>query len=145
MVARTYIPYAPYIMKLIKENLIEQTFDDSDCVEHKVKVPYVKTVKTTQPIASDSFMADARASGDAPAGSYPRRKSHAASTIREVKKLTSRKHAFCSELTLAFVPVRPRTGTNGRHSSWFECPGPRKPLVPVRTKLLVPVRGWNRD
>ena len=88
MVSRTSIPYAPYIMKLIKDTLPTVDFSDYECEEHKMKKLYVKTVKDTpMPAATDSFMGDARASGAAHGRHAPTKKTRAPSISKEVKKL----------------------------------------------------------
>ena len=61
------IPYAPYIMLLIKNALGGDDFDDH-CDEHKPKRLYVKKKVVTPTHAPssrpcESFMRDARASG----------------------------------------------------------------------------------
>ena len=70
MVSGTSIPYAPYIMMLIKHTMNEWDFPLSRCTPHEMKYPYVKK-KVPKPIPSYSeveqsqgtFMADARRSG----------------------------------------------------------------------------------
>jgi hypothetical protein len=61
MVSGHSIPYAPYIMMLLKETLGDDYFSDVVCIDHKKKRPYVK--KRTPAPSGDTFMADARASG----------------------------------------------------------------------------------
>jgi hypothetical protein len=72
------IPYAPYIMMLIKHVVGEEYFDADDCTVHKLKTPYVKKRTTTTAPTADTFMADARGSGAMPRG---------ASIGKEIKKL----------------------------------------------------------
>ena len=67
MIGRTTIPYAPYIMLLIKKDLPDEDLSDDDCEDHKVKKPYVKKFVVAPPAPSattdpapSSFMADAR-------------------------------------------------------------------------------------
>ena len=82
MTNRGTLPYAPYIMILIKERL-EPDDLSNDCTEiHKVKKPYkLKSKGKTAPAAS-GFMQDARATGGratrTPTVSLP----------REIKKLS---------------------------------------------------------
>ena len=91
MVSRTSIPYAPYIMRLIKMTLKNDDFSDNLQI-HKMKRPYVKNVEDNpRPATRGSFMADARASGDAPA-----RKPRASSTMRESRSCLGLKRIFCS-------------------------------------------------
>ena len=80
MVSRTSIPYAPYIMMLIKGTLQNQVFDDADCEAHLIKRPYVTKAKAAP---RDSFMADARSSGRS-----QERRTRAPSIGKEVKKLS---------------------------------------------------------
>ena len=66
MVTGNSIPYAPYIMMLIKHTLNTWNFPEEDCNEHLMKYPYVKKrvpapVQPSEP--SDTFMADARGRG----------------------------------------------------------------------------------
>ena len=96
MVSRTSIPYAPYIMRLIKMTLKNDDFSDNLLI-HKMKRPYVKNVEDNpRPATRGSFMADARASGDAPA-----RKPRASSTLREVRKLSwVEKNILCMKVDI---------------------------------------------
>jgi hypothetical protein len=57
------MPYAPYIMLLIKHALGDYDIHD-DCVEHLVKKMYVKKKRSTAPSAAypSTFMADVRSS-----------------------------------------------------------------------------------
>jgi hypothetical protein len=60
--SRNTIPYAPYIMVLIKNTLQDQDFSD-DCVEHKLRKTYVKRKKLVTALAyPDTFMREARTS-----------------------------------------------------------------------------------
>jgi hypothetical protein len=81
MVSGTSIPYAPYIMMLIKHTLSNQHFSDEDCTEHLMKRPYVKKRTPTPAVSSDSFMADARGSG------AHAKKPRVPSIAKEVKQL----------------------------------------------------------
>ena len=82
MVGRQSIPYAPYIMLLIKSTLPNEDFE-VDCEEHKLKMLYVKKkVVSPAPPTTDSFMRDARASG-----STHRMNTGAPSIAPEIKKL----------------------------------------------------------
>ena len=83
MVSRTSIPYAPYVMMLIKDTLRDDPNLSDDCEEHKVKKPYVKRTKPAPYGAddTDSFMRDARASGST-------RRAAAPPMMSEIKKLT---------------------------------------------------------
>ena len=82
-VNRRTIPYAPFIMMLIKATM-QQDFNFLCTEKHKVKKPYVKKTKTgLSSYSSDSFMGDARAAG------APRVSQSAPSAMaREVKKLS---------------------------------------------------------
>jgi hypothetical protein len=79
MVSGHSIPYAPYIMLLLKNTLGDEYFSDADCIDHKKKKPYVK--KRTPAPSGGTFMADARASGTH--ASMPR----VPSIAKEVKQL----------------------------------------------------------
>jgi hypothetical protein len=62
MINKGSLPYAPFIMRLIKDKLQDHDFSGG-CVEHKVKRLYVKKVKPEDaPVAPGSFMGDARSS-----------------------------------------------------------------------------------
>jgi hypothetical protein len=63
IIQRNTLPYAPYIMLLIKHSLREYDLSD-DCVEHSVKKNYIKKKKPSAPSTSypSTFMADARSS-----------------------------------------------------------------------------------
>jgi hypothetical protein len=84
IIQRNTLPYAPYIMLLIKHALGDYDLSD-DCVEHLVKKMYVKKKKTPAPSTAypSTFMADARSSASA-------REQRAVATAmsREVKKLS---------------------------------------------------------
>jgi hypothetical protein len=84
IIHRNTLPYAPYIMLLIKHSLQEYDLSD-DCVEHPVKKMYVKKKKTPAPSTAypSTFMADARSSAST-------RDQRAAATAmsREAKKLS---------------------------------------------------------
>jgi hypothetical protein len=84
IIQRNTLPYAPYIMLLIKHSLGEYDLSD-DCVDHQVKKIYVKKKKTHAPSTAypRTFMADARSSA-------PTRAPRATATAmsREVKKLS---------------------------------------------------------
>jgi hypothetical protein len=57
------VPYAPYIMLLIKHTLPYFDLSGDDCETHTVKNPYVKRNKSATPSAyPDTFMANARTS-----------------------------------------------------------------------------------
>jgi hypothetical protein len=62
LVSRLSIPYAPYIMMLLKDKVGTEFFDSSECVAHKIKAPYVKKRAAPSLPTRDTFMADARAS-----------------------------------------------------------------------------------
>jgi hypothetical protein len=82
IIQRNTVPYAPYIMLLIKHALGEYDLSD-DCVDYQVKKMYVKK-KTPAPSTAypSTFMADARSSAST-------REQRAAATAmsREVRKL----------------------------------------------------------
>jgi hypothetical protein len=59
MVNKSTIPYAPYIMLLIKDTLEDEDFSQG-CVPHKVKRPYIK--KKNLVAETGGFMRDAHAS-----------------------------------------------------------------------------------
>jgi hypothetical protein len=84
IIQRNIVPYAPYIMLLIKHALGEYDLSD-DCVDHQVKKMYVKKKKTPAPSTAypSTFMADARSSAST-------REQRAAATAmsREVRKLS---------------------------------------------------------
>jgi hypothetical protein len=63
IIQRNTLPYAPYIMLLIKHSLGDYDLSD-DCVDHLVKKMYVKKKKTLAPSTAypNTFMADARSS-----------------------------------------------------------------------------------
>jgi hypothetical protein len=84
IIQRNTVPYAPYIMLLIKHALGDYDIHD-DCVEHLVKKMYVKRKATSAPSAAypGTFMADARTSATA---RYQRTAASAMS--REVRKLS---------------------------------------------------------
>lgn len=98
MISRGSLPYAPYIMMLIKDTVEEDGLSD-DCEEHKVKKPYVisKRSKNAAPVSdnTDSFMRDARA------GSTRSRKPAAPSVAREVKKLNwFQRNVLCMKIDI---------------------------------------------
>lgn len=63
MIGGITIPYAPYIMLLIKKTLPDQDLSDDDCEDHKFKTIYEKKfVVTPSAPPSGSFMGDARKS-----------------------------------------------------------------------------------
>jgi hypothetical protein len=84
IIQRNIVPYAPYIMLLIKHALGEYDLSD-DYVDHQVKNMYVKKKKTLAPSTAypSTFMDDARSSAST-------REQRAAATAmsREVKKLS---------------------------------------------------------
>jgi hypothetical protein len=62
MINKGSLPYAPFIMRLIKDKLKDDDFSGG-CVERKVKRLYVKKVKSEDVlVALGSFMGDARSS-----------------------------------------------------------------------------------
>jgi hypothetical protein len=65
MVSKGSLPYAPFIMRLIKDTCKDHDFSEQ-CVSHKVKRLYVKQSKPAPapvgPVGPDSFMRDARSS-----------------------------------------------------------------------------------
>ena len=89
MLARGTVPYAPYIMLLIKDALPDIDFSDDCDVKHKEKKPYkIKANETEVPYPAPSstggFMRDARTSG-------PRSRTKKTSTPnigKEIKKLS---------------------------------------------------------
>jgi hypothetical protein len=78
------VPYAPYIMLLIKNALGDYDIHD-DSVEHQVKKMYVKRKKSTTPATAypSTFMADARSSA-----STRDQRAAASAMSREVRKLS---------------------------------------------------------
>jgi hypothetical protein len=84
IIQQNTLPYAPYIMLLIKHSLQEYDLSD-DCEEHSVKKHYIKKKKPSAPSTAypSTFMADARSSA-------PTRAQRAAASAmsREVKKLS---------------------------------------------------------
>ena len=86
MISRGTVPYAPYIMLLIKNTVTSSDLSDSCDMEHKVKKPYklkakpAATFPTTS--ATSGFMRDARTGGGLS------RKDPTRSVGKEVKKLT---------------------------------------------------------
>jgi hypothetical protein len=84
IIQRNTVPYAPYIMLLIKHALGDYDIHD-DCVEHLVKKMYVKKKRTTAPSAAypSTFMADARLSV-----STREQRAAASAMTREVRKLS---------------------------------------------------------
>jgi hypothetical protein len=84
IIQRNTLPYAPYIMLLIKHALGDYDLSD-DCVEHLVKKMYVKRKKTPAPSTAfpSTFMADARSSA-----STREQRASATAMSREVKKLS---------------------------------------------------------
>jgi hypothetical protein len=68
MVSKGSLPYAPFIMRLIKDTCKDHDFSEK-CVSHKVKRLYVKQSKPAPALVGpDSFMRDARSS--APRASF---------------------------------------------------------------------------
>jgi hypothetical protein len=84
IIQRNNVPYAPYIMLLIKHALADYDIND-DCVEHLVKKMYIKRKKTPAPSTAypSSFMADARSSA-----STRDQRATASAMSREVRKLS---------------------------------------------------------
>jgi hypothetical protein len=84
IIQRNTVPYAPYIMLLIKHALREYDLSD-DCVDHQVKNMYIKKKKTPAPSTAypSTFMADVRSSA-----STREQRATATSMSREVKKLS---------------------------------------------------------
>jgi hypothetical protein len=84
IIQRNTLPYAPYIMLLIKHALGDYDLSD-DCVDHQVKKMYVKRKKTPAPSIAypSTFMADARSSA-----STREQKAAATALSREAKKLS---------------------------------------------------------
>ena len=105
MIGKTSIPYAPYIMLLIKDTLPNEDFD-ADCEEHKFKRLYVKRkVVTPAPAPTqgprDSFMRDARASD-----STRRINTAAPSIAPEIKKLNwFQRNVLCMNVDIVTAPV----------------------------------------
>ena len=67
MVGGHTIPYAPFIMKLIRRTWNEGDFSGMPMVDHHFKKLYMQRDKTlTAPAPDSGFMRDARASGAAP-------------------------------------------------------------------------------
>lgn len=84
MVSRLTIPYAPYIMALIKHTLNDDGLSDDDDVDHKFKKPYMIPPKIPS-ARSDTFMADARRPSS---HTQPKKQPAPSSTALEVKKLS---------------------------------------------------------
>jgi hypothetical protein len=84
IIQRNTVPYAPYIMLLIKHALRDYDIHD-DCIEHLVKKMYVKKKKTPAPSTAytSTFMADARSSA-----STRDQRAAASAMSREVRKLS---------------------------------------------------------
>jgi hypothetical protein len=97
MVSRGSLPYAPFIMRLIKDTCKDHDFSEQ-CVSHKVKRLYVKQNKPAPalvgPIGPDSFMRDARTS--APSGKFVSK-----DVPKRVKKLSwFQKHVLCMKVEI---------------------------------------------
>jgi hypothetical protein len=94
MVSRGSLPYAPFIMMLIKGTFKDHDFSEK-CVTHKVKRLYVKKTKPAPaPVAPDSFMRDARSS--APGGKFV-----STDVPKRVKKLSwFQKHVLCMKVEI---------------------------------------------
>jgi hypothetical protein len=104
MIGRNTVPYAPYIMLLIKDTLRGTPgFDDmsDDCEEHKVKKPYIISKTATAPRAPPShgsFMGDARRH-DPPSTKEAKKASRL--ITKEVKKLSwFQKHVLCMNVEI---------------------------------------------
>jgi hypothetical protein len=84
IIQRSTVPYAPFIMLLIKHALGDYDIDD-DCVVHQVKKMYIKRKKTPSPSIAfpSTFMADARSSA-----STRDQRAAASAMSREVRKLS---------------------------------------------------------
>jgi hypothetical protein len=84
IIQRNTVPYAPYIMLLIKHAVGDYDIND-DYVEHLVKKMYIKRKKTPAPSTAfhSTFMADARSS----ASTHDQRAA-ASAMSREVRKLS---------------------------------------------------------
>jgi hypothetical protein len=97
MVIKSSLPYAPFIMRLIKDKFKDRDFSEK-CVPHKVKRLYVKRTKSApapvaQAPALSSFMGAARssASGKFASTDVPKR----------VKKLSLfQKHVLCIKVEI---------------------------------------------
>jgi hypothetical protein len=97
MVSKGSLPYAPFIMRLIKDTFKEHDFS-KQCVSHKVKRFYVKQSKPAPapvaPAAPDSFMRDARSS--APDGKFVSK-----DVPKRVKELSwFQKHVLCMKVEI---------------------------------------------
>jgi hypothetical protein len=101
MIGRNTVPYAPYIMLLIKDTLRSTSgFDDmsDDYEEHKVKKPYIISKSTPAPPAHGSFMGDARRH-DPPSTKEAKKASRL--MTKEVKKLSwFQKHVLCMNVEI---------------------------------------------
>ena len=100
MMSRGTVPYAPYIMLLIKNTLKESDLSEECYVEHKCKKPYkINPKKHVPPFPTNSstsgFMRDARSSGGRS------RKAPTPSIGKEVKKLTWwEKYVLCMKVEI---------------------------------------------
>jgi hypothetical protein len=95
MVSKGSLPYAPFIMRLIKDTFKEQDFS-AQCVPHKVKRLYVKQSKPAPvaPVALDSFMRDTRSSA-------PRGKFVSKDVPKRLKRLSwFQKHVLCMKVEI---------------------------------------------
>jgi hypothetical protein len=100
MVSKGSLPYAPFIMRLIKDTFKEHDFSEK-CVSHKVKRLYVKQSKLAPapvapaaPAAPDSSMRYARSS--APGGKFVSK-----DVPKRVKKLSwFQKHVLCMKVEI---------------------------------------------
>jgi hypothetical protein len=96
MIGRNTIPYAPYVMLLIKDTLRGTPgFEDmsDDCEDHKVKKPYMISKSTAAPTSHGSFMGDARRR-DPPSAKEAKKASRI--MTKEVKKLNwFQKNVLC--------------------------------------------------
>jgi hypothetical protein len=97
MVSKGSLPYAPFIMRLIKDTCKDHDFSEK-CVSHKVKRLYVKQSKPAPapvgPIGPNSFMRDARSS--APSGKFVSK-----DVPKRVKRLSwFQKHVLCMKVEI---------------------------------------------
>ena len=104
MIGGYTIPYAPYIMLLIKKTLKNHDFSQEIVESHYYKKIYDKKVKPPPYPASGSFMRDARTSGARPSGartSGAHRQAATPSIAPKIKKLNwFQKHILCMNVDI---------------------------------------------
>ena len=142
------VPYAPYIMMLIKDTLQNIDFSDDCEIKQKPKKPYKLTKQDGDSAPSDSgFMRDARASGAH--GPPLSKKKEASKHLRtEIKKLSwYQKYVLCRSVDdhkEAYQGYRERLALSDQNNLLLHHITKKKGAAPQPT-IPTPYKSWNKS